>query len=191
MVLAGGREHGGALRLAILANPMLAVYELANGREVWTMGGIEAEIGTSPAWGEGRLFAGNEYTRLVAVDAADGRLLWETDEDLPDVASPLAYRGRLHLAASSGIVTCRDAATGRTLWTQEWDEGFYSSPVAAGDHVYLADRKGRTRVIRASTTFEPVAENPTGEDCGATPAFAGGRLYLRGLRRLYAIGCSP
>lgn len=180
-------EQDGAVRVAVLANPMLALYDLATGRDLWTLAEIEAEIGASPAWGDGRVFAGNEYTRLVAVEAASGTVLWETDEDLPDVASPLAYRGLLYLATGSGIVSCRDAAEGTKVWMQEWDEGFYSSPVAAGDVVYLTDRKGLTRAIRVGRTFELLSENPFGEEIGATPALVGGRLYLRGVRHLAAV----
>jgi outer membrane protein assembly factor BamB len=92
------------------------------------------------------------------------------------------------LAASSGILTCRDAATGTKVWMQEFDEGFYSSPMAAAGNVYLVDRTGLARVFKAARTWELVSENPLGEDCTSTPAFAGGRIYLRGQKHLFAIG---
>ncbi len=183
--------QGGHIRIGVLAQPFFAVYEWSDGRELWRVGELDAEIGASPAWADGRWYAGNDNTRFVAMDEADGRLLWETDEDLPDVASPLVWRGLVILAASSGIVTARDAATGEKLWTQEWEEGFYASPIAAGDAIYLVDRGGRARVVRASRQFELIAENPVGEECGATPAPAGGRLYLRTKHRLIAIEEMP
>ncbi len=181
----------GRIRIGVLASPVLGVYDWADGRELWRVGELEAEIGVSPAFADGRWYAGNENTRFVAVDDVDGRVLWETDEDLPDVASPLVWRGLLVLAASSGIVTARDAATGEKLWMQEWDEGFYASPVAAGDAIYLIDRGGRARVVRASREFELIADNPIGEECGATPAPVGGRLYVRTQHRLIAIEETP
>ena len=176
---------------AVLANPKLIAHDLETGRAVWQVEHLEAEIGTSPATDGERVFAGNEYARLVAVSAADGQELWSSDEDLPDVASPLAWNGCLFTATSGGIVTCRDGTDGRRLWMQEWDEGFYSSPVAAADAVYLIDRKGLARVVRAARTFELITENPCGDACGATPAIAHGRLYLRTARFLAAITGVP
>lgn len=181
-------EIDGKARIATLANPMLAAYDPADGSEVWHLGDLEAEIGVSPAFADGRVFGGNEYARIVAADARTGEQIWETDEDMPDVASPLPVNGLVLLAASSGILTCRDAATGAKAWMKEFDEGFYSSPMAAGGLVHLTDRTGLTRVFKASRTWEPVAENRLGEDCTSTPAFAGGRIYLRGMKHLFAIG---
>jgi outer membrane protein assembly factor BamB len=181
-------EAGGRALIAAVANPMLAVYDPADGSEVWHLGDLEAEIGVSPAVADGRIFAGNEYARIIAADAGTGEQIWETDEDMPDVASPLPVNGLVFLAASSGILTCRDAATGTKVWMQEFDEGFYSSPMAAAGNVYLVDRTGLARVFKAARTWELVSENPLGEDCTSTPAFAGGRIYLRGQKHLFAIG---
>jgi outer membrane protein assembly factor BamB len=181
-------EAGGRALIAAVANPMLAVYDPADGSEVWHLGDLEAEIGVSPAVADGRIFAGNEYARIIAADAGTGEQIWETDEDMPDVASPLPANGLVFLAASSGILTCRDAATGTKVWMQEFDEGFYSSPMAAAGNVYLVDRTGLARVFKAARTWELVSENPLGEDCTSTPAFAGGRIYLRGQKHLFAIG---
>jgi outer membrane protein assembly factor BamB len=181
-------DAGGKALIAAMANPMLAAYDPADGSEVWHLGDLEAEIGISPAYADGRIFGGNEYARIVAADAKTGAQIWETDEDMPDVASPLPVNGLVFLAASSGILTCRDAATGTKVWMQEFDEGFYSSPMAAAGNVYLVDRTGLARVFKAARTWELVSENPLGEDCTSTPAFAGGRIYLRGQKHLFAIG---
>lgn len=180
-------DRDGRIRLGVLAEPFFAVYDWADGRQLWRVDELEAEIGASPAYADGRWFAGNDNTRFVAVDDHSGQVLWETDDDLPDVASPLVWRGIVILAASSGIVTARDAVNGQLLWTQEWEEGFYASPIAAADAIYLLDRGGRARVVRASREFEQVADNPIGEECIATPAPVDGRLYIRTRSRLIAI----
>jgi outer membrane protein assembly factor BamB len=181
-------DAGGKALIAAMANPMLAAYDPADGSEVWRLGDLEAEIGVSPAAADGRVFGGNNNARMVAADAKTGAQIWETDEDMPDVASPLPANGLVFLAADSGILTCRDAASGAKVWMQEFDEGFYSSPMTAGGLVHLTDRKGITRVFKAARTWDLVSENPLGEDCTSTPAFAGGRIYLRGMKHLFAIG---
>jgi hypothetical protein len=43
-------------------------------------------------------------------------------------------------------------------------------------------------VFEAGRTFKMLAENDLGEGGFASPVIAGGRLYLRTLRRLYCIG---
>ncbi len=80
----------------------------------------------------GTVFVGNEYATFVALDStAEGKLLWENDEGLPEVACPVAFGTILVVPTSYGLVTCWDTATGKTLWEHEFDDGFYASPVVA------------------------------------------------------------
>ena len=113
--------------------------------------------------------------------------VWEDDENLPEVASPVAWRGLLFVATSYGAVTCRDAGSGEVRWETEFDEGFYSSPIVAAGRVYLMDRKGVTHVFRAAPTFELISVSPLGEEADATPAFVGKRVYIRGKQNLYCV----
>ena len=43
-------------------------------------------------------------------------------------------------------------------------------------------------MVRASATFEKVAENRLRADTIASPAVADGRIYIRGRKELYCIG---
>ncbi len=181
-------EAAGKPLLVTFGNPALIAYDPADGRHVWRVDGFEAEVSVSPAVADGRVFAGNEYARLVAAGLADGKVQWELEENLPEVSAPLAAHGLLFLATSSGLVACYDAATGARCWEHEFDAGFLSSPLAAGGRVYLSDEKGVTHIFKAARTFEAVADNALGEEVFATPAFAGGRIYLRGKKHLFAIG---
>ena len=56
--------------------------------------------------------------------------------------------------------------------------------------LYTVGRNGRTVVIRAAPQFEVLAENERGERgvFNASPAVAGGRLFLRSDRFLYCLG---
>lgn len=181
-------ESAGRPLIGVLSAPMLAAYDPADGREVWRVSDLEAEIGTSPAVAGGRIFAGNEYTRFVAANADTGEELWEWEDELPDIASPLAADDWVLLASSAGVVTCLDAASGELVWQHEYDDAFHSTPMAAAGRVYLTDSKGITHVIAAGRIHEPVATNDLGEACSATPAFARGRMFLRGTTHLVCIG---
>ena len=66
--------------------------------------------------------------------------------------------------------------------------GYSSSPVAAEGKVWLASEEGKVSVLRAAGEWEVLAVNDLGEGCYATPALAGGVIYLRTEEALYAFG---
>ena len=117
----------------------------------------------------------------------DGEIAWQTDEELPDVSSPVAADGLLFMGTAAGAVTCYDAKTGHIHWRQEYDEGFYASPVVADGRVYLTDQKGLTHVFAADKEFKGLSKNSLGEPCVGTFAFRGRRAYLRGFSHLYCL----
>ena len=47
--------------------------------------------------------------------------------------------------------------------------------------------KGVTTIIEPADTFKQLHRNTLGESVVTTPAFADGRIYLRGRKNLYAI----
>ena len=48
-------------------------------------------------------------------DLTRSHVLWRYPESLPDVASPIPYRGVLYLVRNGGIVTGLDPAGGKVL----------------------------------------------------------------------------
>jgi alcohol dehydrogenase (cytochrome c) len=75
----------------------------------------------------GRVYRGTGDDRLIALDAASGKLLWKTVIGSPDLgesagAAPLAWGGVVYMAISGselgarGRVMAFDAGTGRELW---------------------------------------------------------------------------
>jgi outer membrane protein assembly factor BamB len=175
-------------QLVVNGNPFLAAYDAVTGAELWQVKGMLGEIAPSPAFSDGRIFAGNQLLNLIGVDAATRKVLWEMYDDIPDVSSPLAAQGMVLTAASFGVVTCLDAAGGSVLWKQEFPKGFYASPVLAGGRFYLLDRSGVMRILAAAREPKLLGSPSVGEPTDATPAFRGGRIYIRGTRHLFCIG---
>jgi outer membrane protein assembly factor BamB len=173
--------------ILVNGNPLLSAYDPNRGAEVWRLAGMMGENAPSPAFADGRVFAANQLLSLVAVEARTGKKLWETYDDLPDVASPLAAGKLLVMAASFGVVTCLAAADGTPLWKQEFETGFYASPILAGGRLYLLDRSGVMRIMTAGRTAELLASPALGEPAEATPAFAAGSIFIRGARHLFCI----
>jgi hypothetical protein len=64
---------------------------------------------------------------------------------------------------------------------------FTASPVAFEDRLLLTSEDGDTFVIRAGPTHQVLATNSVGEPVYASPAIAGGTLFIRGEHHLFAI----
>jgi outer membrane protein assembly factor BamB len=175
--------------VAILcAEPRVAAYDPETGLEMWSVECIDGEIGASAAYADGIVFAGNDNTKLSAIEIETKEALWETYDDLPDAASLLATKQFVFLAMSGGVLTCRAAREDKVCWQESFDEGFYASPVLVGKNLYVMDREGLMRVIKAAGKYEPVATCPLGEKSDCTPAIVAGRIFIRGAKHLWCVG---
>jgi outer membrane protein assembly factor BamB len=180
--------HDNTHQLILQANPFVKAYDPETGRELWSIECLMGEIGASPAYDGGKVFAANQFAVLAAIDLNTEQIVWEAYDDLPDASSPAAGNGYLFVATSYGVVTCYETEQGNVLWQHEFEQGSYSSPVLVGDLVYLMDRTGVTYIFKAGPEFELVASPELGEPSDCTPAFVGGRIYIRGRDHLYCIG---
>ncbi|MBK8977246.1 MAG: PQQ-binding-like beta-propeller repeat protein [Planctomycetes bacterium] len=184
-------ETAGGPQIVTCANPFTIAYDPATGRELWRVDSLAGDGGPSPTFGEGLVFAVNVGSPLVAIrpdgrgDVTDSHVAWRWRDGQPDVCSPLCARGLVWLVASDGWTTCLDARTGAKMWHQALEVSFYSSPSLAGDRVYLIGRQGELFVIAAEREFRQLATGHLGEECDTSPAFADGRIYVRGRRHLF------
>jgi len=61
--------------------------------------------------------------------------------------------------------------------------------VLVGDRIFCGSRDlGEMVVIEASRRFQVIARNPVGAGVNATPAIAGGKLYIRTNSNLICVG---
>jgi len=181
-------EIGGKMQIITSSEPTVAGYDAETGKKLWKNYCMMGEVGPSPAFGAGLVFAGNEYATLAAIDPSNGSKVWENNEYLPEVASPVVADGLLIVATSYGMLVCYDAKTGTKNWENDFGEGFYSSPVVADGKLFATDMKGVVHVMKLSAQFEKIADNPTGEKVLSTLAFSDGFVYIRGAENLYCIG---
>lgn len=120
-------------------------------------------------------------------DVSDSHVLWRVGTGAPYVSSVVYANGLLFMGNGAGIITAVDAATGERVWQERVGGVFSASPVAADGKVYFVSESGETFVIRASREPEVIATNDVGEHLVASPAIAGGAIFLRSDGRLIAI----
>lgn len=182
-------NSGNRTELLLLADPGISSFDPVNGRQLWKIDCISGEIGTSLAYSDGIVYGVNENSRLAAVKLGDQpSVLWEENEFLSDIPSPVANEKYLFLATSYGMVICYDAKTGEKYWEHNYENNIYSSPIIINNKVYILDFKGIMHIIKADRTYTLIKESALGENCLCTPAFTNGRIYLRGTDNIYCIG---
>jgi len=138
---------------------------------------------------------GPSGTRLIAIrpgtrDKSDQvREAYKIEgSSTPYVPTSLAKGGLLFTFHDRGHVSCLRSGTGEELWREKPAGRFYGSPVWVDGKLYCITREGEVVVIKAASTYELLAVNPLDEKSHATPAVAGGRMYLRTYSHLISIG---
>jgi len=180
---------GNRMEIILAAEPFVISYDPETGNELWRLECISGEVGPSVAYADGVVFSVNDYSKLAAIKIGDTpEILWENEEYLSDIPSPIATDKYLFLATSYGVIVCYDAKKGTKLWEHEIDNTIYASPIIVEDKIYLVDKQGIMYIFRVDKEYIPVAQPELGEKIVCTPAFAEGKIYLRGYDHLYCIG---
>jgi outer membrane protein assembly factor BamB len=180
---------GKQMEAMLVAEPFVISYNPATGKELWRFNCISGEVGPSLAYADGIVFSVNDYAKLAAIQISDPpKLLWENDEYLSDIPSPVATAKYLFLPTSYGMMVCYDAKTGEKYWEKDYATPSFASPVLADGNIYQMDKKGVMHIFKADKTYTAINDSPLGEGSACTPAFAGGKIIIRGDRNLYCIG---
>ena len=131
--------------------------------------------------------------RLPSADArgdlSDTAVAWRHVRNVPQLPSPLLYRGVLYMINDRGIVTTFRPATGEVIVRGRIEgavDSFYASPVAGDGKVYFASRSGTVAVVPAGGQLETLSVNDLDGQIDATPALESGRIYVRAGDRLLA-----
>jgi len=174
-------------------------YDPRTGRELWRADGVRSHPIPSAVAGHGLVFltAGSQAKRALAIRPggtgqltdADG-IVWRYNKGTAYVPSPILYGDYLYLMTDKGLVTCLDARTGKMIY-----EGgrppvpatFTASLVAFADRLLMTSEDGDTFAIKAGPEHGILATNSIGEPVYASLALAGGTIYIRGERHLFAV----
>lgn len=178
---------GNSPQLVLMGNPAITGYNPNNGEQLWRVECMSGEVGASACSSNGIIFGASEYSKLVAINGADGSVLWESNEYLPEVSSPVATKDNLYLATSYGIFASFDTQTGELRKEHELNTEFYSSPIITEGRIYLFSNDGKMHVFSANNDFNLIDSFETGERTYATPAFTDGKIVVRTENSIYCV----
>jgi len=173
---------------------LVIAYDPDHGRELWRVRGTTELVTPTTLVGDGLVYStSGRNGPILAIrpggsgDVTDSHVAWKLDRGGPYIPTGIVYGQRLYVLNDAGVVTCYDPAGGEVIWKGRLRGTFSASLVAADDHIYAVDERGTVYVLAAGDHFEIVAENDMQGRVFATPAIAGGELFLRTESHLYCI----
>ena len=197
-------EVAGKPQLLVLASGAgvkpnaLRSLDPATGKTLWWCRG--AGDASSPAYGSGVVYfdsgrggAGVAVASTGAGDVTESGVRW-TIPQLPEaIGSPIIVDPHVYRLHSPGVLKCWEAASGKLIWSERL-EGLsttWASPIAdAAGRLFFANA-GKSYVLQTGAEFRVLAVNDLGDSNHASPAVAGGRMYLVGAKQLHCIGKKP
>lgn len=193
--------YGKSVEIVITGGDCVTGHDPATGKELWRANGLNPDnnpsyrIVASPVIFGDVIFAPTRVKPLLALraggrgDVTTSHLLWSNDNG-PDVPTPVTDGKHFYIINDRGIVWCLDAKTGKEVYgPQRIRTGIYSSsPVLADGKIYVTNEEGVTTVLKAGPVFEVLAENSLNDYCLSSPAISNGQIFIRTANNLYAIG---
>jgi outer membrane protein assembly factor BamB len=176
----------------------IASLDPTSGSTHWDVKSLERRPVGSPILFEDMILAacgdGAGNNAVVAIQPpADGdaepKEVYRIDRTLaPYVPTMVAHGKLVFLWNDRGIASCIDGATGKIHWRQRIGGNYFSSPVRVADRIYGVSVDGEVVCLSASQEFQELGRSALGETTRATPAVAGGRMFLRTESHLLAVG---
>ena len=121
-------------------------------------------------------------------DLTETNALWKNPRLLPNVPSPLVYKGILYTLKEGGIFVSYDIKTGEILKQARLQGAigeYYASPIAADDRIYTVSEEGKAVVIQAGADWKVLRINDLKDGCKGTPAIVDNKMYVRTYSTLY------
>ena len=137
----------------------------------------------------GRVWNDSLLCQAVAPQASyRQRVAYELKEDIPLIPTPLVKGNRLYFWTDDGTVSCLRLDSGKLVWKERVGGAYYASPVGVNRSIYNVAKNGHVVVLAAADKFEVLGRMSLGEMSYATPAVAGGVMYLRTRSQLFSLG---
>jgi outer membrane protein assembly factor BamB len=141
-------------------------------------------------------YVGDELRPVYAIRpgaSGDGssHVAWQHRQAGPYNTSPIVYGDVYYTLHDRGFFTAHDAKTGTIVYDKQRIDpvagAFTASPWAYNGKIFCLSEEGVTYVIAAGREFRVAGKNSLDEVALATPAIAGGSLFIRTASSLYRI----
>jgi outer membrane protein assembly factor BamB len=178
-------------------------HDAETGKEVWRAAGLnprkarDFRIIPSTVVNDGMIYAPTRIRPLLALraggtgDVTTSHLAWKTEENGPDVPTPVCDGKYFYMVNDRGLVTCLNAKTGEKVYGPQGtaDGTVSSSPLLAGDRIYLLNEQNVATVITSGPEFKILATNKLdGTYTLSSFAVSGDQLFVRTSTHLYCLG---
>jgi outer membrane protein assembly factor BamB len=160
----------------------------------WCRGGGDA---ASPAYGAGIVyFDSGRGGQGVAVDPTGSgdvtkiHIKWTVNQVPEGISSPIIVSNLVYRLHTPNILKCWEASTGNQVYAERLDglSSTWASPIAdPNGRLYFASA-GKSFVLQSGPDFRVLATNDLKEPNHASPAVAGKKLFLVGLKNIFCIG---
>jgi outer membrane protein assembly factor BamB len=193
-------DFDGRKQVVVSATTKVRSYDLRDGSLIWECAGLGANTIPAPVRQDDLVFvmSGYQNPNLMAIRlgregdlTGSDAIVWSQTRGNSYVPSPVIFDNKLYVLADSGMLSCYNAKTGEPYYQQQRLPRTYSfkaSPVGANGKLYLASENDDVIVVKMGEKFEVLATNTMPDQTFiATPAIAGGEIFLRSKNRLWCI----
>jgi outer membrane protein assembly factor BamB len=186
------------------ANAVVTAFSATDGTQGWRTPtrpkhATEENIGGGISYDSGKIYVSTGYGELLALDAANGKILWRQTLDFPARTAPMIAGGLVAVVVQNDLLLTFDAGTGTPGWRFTGTVGQNSGAAVAitgapayADGILVAGFSSGTLAALDANSGTPVWEQSFASSFGqastldfsdivATPVIANGVVYAIGL----------
>ncbi len=194
-------DMNGKPQMLVSANKAIESLNPDNGEMIWWC--AASGDASSPAFARNLVFAdsgrGGKAVCVEATGTGDvtkTHLKWTFPQIPEGLSSAIIVGDFVFRSHNPATVKCLRLSTGELVFSERLpDVSTWASPFATPDGTIYFASAGKSHVIKiggeGGTNLVVLATNDIGEENRATPAVAGGKIFLRGNKNLYCIGNKP
>jgi len=187
-------DIAGQAQIITLALPYAMSHALTDGRELWRAEVMGGEVAPSPIFADGLVILISPASGLIGIrpdgagDVTQSHVAWTAEENIPDVTSPVSNGELVFTVTTMGELACFDLTQKKTIWQHALEFEVQASPAIVGDQLVILSTHGDVVLVAVAREFKELSRFKLADEIYASPAFANGRMYLRGKNNLWCWG---
>jgi outer membrane protein assembly factor BamB len=188
-------DVGSKPQLVVAGSSALQGLDPSGGGAIWSVR-LKGDVPT-PAFANNLVYSEDGRGGIGAAvdptgkgDVTATHVKWRTKPIQEGYCSPTIVGDYVYRTHHPGVLQCIRLATGEVMYNKRLPSGvnLSASPLVTPEQNLVFASGGKSIVVPAGPTFEITATNELDDDCPASPAVAGGRLFIKGAAHLYCIG---